>query len=220
LTAPAPEIVEPAAPASRPEAASADAAADDEWLAALSATRRPILLWGPPGSGKSTFLAGMMFRQADDDLDPYDWRIMSVGARAGDYVRSVLQAYRAGSQPNATVVTDAPFRFKIRKVRKQRRWLGVLARPEAIRLEADLLFVDPPGELFTVSRMRSRAGVRLLELIENAAGLLLLIDPVWRPAGWGDRAPASLLDSFGREPVGDRALPQEASGRCARGRAR
>src|SRR5262245_38814004 len=28
---------------------------DFEWAAALSAARRPILLWGPPGSGKSTF---------------------------------------------------------------------------------------------------------------------------------------------------------------------
>src|SRR5688572_11355396 len=34
---------------------------EEEWK--LSAQRRPILLWGPPGSGKSTFLAAMMFRQ-------------------------------------------------------------------------------------------------------------------------------------------------------------
>ena len=150
---------------------------EHEWK--QSAERNPILLWGPPGSGKSTFLAAMMFRQVDEDaLDGFDWRIMSVGARAGDYVRSVLQAYKAGGQPHATVVTDAPFRFKIRKYRKERRVLGVL-RKEQIRLEADLVLVDPPGELFTVSKMRGRAGQRLLELMEHAGGLLLLIDPTY-----------------------------------------
>jgi hypothetical protein len=154
---------------------------EEEWK--LSAQRRPILLWGPPGSGKSTFLAAMMFRQVDEDaVDAYDWRIMSVGARAGDYVRAVLQAYKAGGQPHATVVTDAPFRFKIRKYRKERRVLGVL-RKEQMRLEADLVFVDPPGELFTVSKMRGRAGQRLLELMEHAGGLLLLIDPTYEDQG-------------------------------------
>src|SRR5688572_30768415 len=78
---------------------------EQEWK--QSAERNPILLWGPPGSGKSTFLAAMMFRQVDEDaVDGFDWRIMSVGARAGDYVRSVLQAYKAGGQPHATVVTE------------------------------------------------------------------------------------------------------------------
>jgi hypothetical protein len=121
----------------------------------------------------------MMFRQIDDDaVGAYDWRIMSVGSRAGDYVRSVLKAYKEGGQPHATVVTDAPFRFKIRKYRKARRVLG-LERKEQVRLEADLVLVDPPGELFTVSKMRGRAGQRLLELMEHAGGLLLLIDPTY-----------------------------------------
>jgi hypothetical protein len=174
--APEPEPVKAAEPPPPPKPIDPIEA---EWAEAMSQARKPILLWGPPGSGKSTFLAGMMFRQAEeDDLDPFDWRIMSVGPRAGDYVRSVLQAYKAGGQPNATLVTDAPFRFKIRKYRKQRRVLGVL-RGEQILLEADLVFVDPPGELFTVSKMRGRAGQRLLELMENAAGVLLLIDPTF-----------------------------------------
>ncbi len=170
LTAPA------SAPAPPPQALDP---VEEEWR--VSAERKPILLWGPPGSGKSTFLAAMMFRQVEDDaVDAYDWRIMSVGARAGDYVRSVLQAYRSGEQPHATVVTDAPFRFKIRKYRKERRIWGLLPRAEQIRLEADLVFVDPPGELFTVSKMRGRAGQRLLELMEHAGGLLLLIDPTYQ----------------------------------------
>ena len=152
---------------------------EDEWEMALSGSRRPVLLWGPPGSGKSTFLAGMMFRQVEDDADPYDWRIMSVGPRAGDYIRSVLHAYRSGGQPNATLVTDAPFRFKVRKVRKERRVLGRLRFRERIRLEADLLLVDPPGELFTISKMRGRNGGRVLQLMQSAAGLLLLIDPTF-----------------------------------------
>lgn len=171
-------------------------AVEDEWSAALSGPRRPVLLWGAPGSGKSTFLAGMMFRQVEDDADPYDWRIMSVGPRAGDYIRSVLQSYRSGGQPNATLVTDAPFRFKVRKVRKARRVFGLVSRGERVRLEADLLLVDPPGELFTISKMRGRSGTRVLQLMQNAAGLLLLIDPAFSDDddGWVERAPGSAPD--------------------------
>jgi hypothetical protein len=174
---------QPGAPDSAPHRPSFDSAPefthDFEWNAARTSEKKPILLWGPPGSGKSTFLAGMMFRQTEDELDPFDWRIIPVGVRAGDYIRSVLRAYRSGAQPNATVITDAPFRFKIRKVRRRRQLWGLVPRPEQIQLEADLLFIDPPGELFTVSRMRGRTGVRVLELMENAAGMLLLIDPTF-----------------------------------------
>ena len=175
------------------QAYAAREAIEDEWSIALSGSRRPVLLWGPPGSGKSTFLAGMMFRQVEDDADPYDWRIMSVGPRAGDYIRSVLQAYRSGGQPNATLVTDAPFRFKVRKVRKERRFLGALRLRERTRLEADLLLVDPPGELFTISKMRGRNGGRVLQLMQNAAGLLLLIDPTFTE-GDDPTAPPALGD--------------------------
>jgi hypothetical protein len=181
---PAPAIV------SAPPSSVVDNSADREWEAALGTARRPILLWGPPGSGKSTFLAGMMFRQTDEDADPFDWRIIPVGMRAGDHIRSVLQAYRTGGQPNATLVTEAPFRFKIRKYRRKRALWGVIPLAETIRLEADLLFVDPPGELFTVSRMRSRAGERLLELMEQAAGMLLLIDPTFSEPDDLDSDPA------------------------------
>src|SRR5262245_60386319 len=156
-SAPAPfTVAEPSSPPPAVTNLAETIKTDREWDAALGRARRPILLWGPPGSGKSTFLAGMMFRQTDDDADPFDWRIMPVGMRAGDHIRSVLQAYRAGGQPNATLVTEAPFRFKVRKYRRRRSLWGVITLPEDGRLAADHLFGDPPGAQFMVSRWRRR----------------------------------------------------------------
>src|SRR5688572_16973104 len=54
-SAPAPPSVH--APAPAPAPVKPVDPVEEEWK--LSAARKPILLWGPPGSGKSTFLAAM-----------------------------------------------------------------------------------------------------------------------------------------------------------------
>ena len=149
-----------------------------EWSEAIAGARRPILLWGPPSSGKTNFLASLLSKQADDPADPFEWRIMTIGWRTGDYLAEVLASSKEGRKPRPTMHTAAPYRFEISKVRKERKLLGLLSRDESVKLVADLFVLDPMGELFTRGDLvTSRAGARFLALLEKAGGILLLIDP-------------------------------------------
>jgi hypothetical protein len=151
---------------------------EEEWVEAIAGARRPILLWGPPASGKTNFLASLLAKQADDAVDPYEWRIMTIGWRTGDYLAEILASSKEGRKPRPTMQTAAPYRFEISKVRKERKLLGVLPQDESVKLVADLFVLDPMGELFTRGDLvTSRAGARFLALLAKAGGILLLIDP-------------------------------------------
>jgi Double-GTPase 1/Translation initiation factor IF-2, N-terminal region len=178
-----PERIEetlPAVPETAPPVPAVRAPEPDEgeWVEAIAGARRPILLWGPPASGKTNFLASLLAKQADDPVDPYEWRIMTIGWRTGDYLAEILASSKEGRKPRATMHTAAPYRFEISKVRKERKLLGVLPQDESVKLIADLFVLDPMGELFTRGDLvTSRAGARFLALLEKAGGILLLIDP-------------------------------------------
>ena len=170
-----PSVPEPAPPVPAVRAPEPD---EEEWVEAIAGARRPILLWGPPASGKTNFLASLLAKQADDPVDPYEWRIMTIGWRTGDYLAEILASSKEGRKPRPTMQTAAPYRFEISKVRKERKLLGVLAQDESVKLIADLFVLDPMGELFTRGDLvTSRAGARFLALLEKAGGILLLIDP-------------------------------------------
>jgi hypothetical protein len=113
--APLPEPAPPPVPAVR-----APEPDEGEWVEAIAGARRPILLWGPPSSGKTNFLASLLAKQADDPVDPYEWRIMTIGWRTGDYLAEILASSKEGRKPRPTMQTAAPYRFEISKVRKER----------------------------------------------------------------------------------------------------
>ncbi len=151
---------------------------EDEWGEAIAGARRPILLWGPPGSGKTNLLASLLAKQPDDPADPFEWRVMTIGWRTGDYLAEILGSSKEGRKPRPTMNTAAPYRFEISKVRKERKLLGVVPQDESVKLVGDLFLLDPMGELFTRGDLvTSRAGARFLALLEKAGGVLLLIDP-------------------------------------------
>ena len=171
---------------------------ETEWTEAIAGARRPILLWGPPASGKTNFLASLLAKQVDDPVDPYEWRIMTIGWRTGDYLAEILASSKEGRKPRPTMQTAAPYRFEISKVRKERKLLGVMPQDESVKLIADLFVLDPMGELFTRGDLvASRAGARFLALLEKAGGILLLIDPTHSGNGDG----ASLQDRIDRDKV-------------------
>ena len=171
----APPAPETSAPLTTVRSADPD---EQEWSEAIAGARRPILLWGPPSSGKTNFLASLLAKQVDDPVDPYEWRIMTIGWRTGDYLAEILTSSKEGRKPRATMQTAAPYRFEISKVRKERKLLGVVPQEESVKLVSDLFVLDPMGELFTRGDLvTSRAGARFLALLEKAGGILLLIDP-------------------------------------------
>jgi hypothetical protein len=171
---------------------------ETEWNEAIAGARRPILLWGPPASGKTNFLASLLAKQVDDPVDPYEWRIMTIGWRTGDYLAEILASSKEGRKPRPTMQTAAPYRFEISKVRKERKLLGLMAQDESVKLVADLFVLDPMGELFTRGDLvTSRAGARFLALLQKAGGILLLIDPTHSGNGNG----ASLQDRIDRDKV-------------------
>lgn len=135
-------------------------------------SKGPVLFWGPREAGKSTFLGCMLLRPPD--VEGEQWRVVPADDRSSDYAADILNDIQAGRPPKPTMVTtvmDEPFWFKLQLHRK-RRWLRA---PE----EWDLVLLDPSGELFEDNRLQTEAGRKLLELVPNASGLVLLID-AWR----------------------------------------
>lgn len=134
--------------------------------------KRPVLFWGPPAAGKTTFLGCMLLRPPDGESGD-QWRVVPADERSSDYAADVLSDIQAGRPPKPTMVTtvmDEPFWFKLQRHRPN-RW--VRRQPD----EWDLVLLDPSGELFESNRLQTEAGRRLLDVFSDAGGLVLLIDP-------------------------------------------
>jgi hypothetical protein len=137
-------------------------------LPQLPPVRRPIVFWGPRNSGKTTFLGRMLMRPAEFD-DAGEWHVAPADERSGDYAADVLETLRREGAVRPTLVTERPFHFKLQ--RRRRRL--VLPRHS----EWDLVVLDPKGELFQRNRLREAEDGSMLQLVAQAGGLLLLIDP-------------------------------------------
>jgi hypothetical protein len=133
----------------------------------LPPARRPIVLWGPRNSGKTTFLGRMLMRPAEFD-DAAEWHVTPADERSGDYAADILETLRREGAVRPTLVTERPFWFKL-----QRRGGGLL-RGRA--KEWDLIMLDPRGEMFLRNRLRESEDPQVLQLVSQAYGLLLLID--------------------------------------------
>jgi hypothetical protein len=110
----------------------------------------------------------MLMRPAEFD-DAGEWHVAPADERSGDYAADVLESLRREGAVRPTLVTERPFRFKLQ--RRRRGLLGVR------RAEWDLVVLDPKGELFMRNRLRESADGSMLQLVAQAHGLLLLIDP-------------------------------------------
>jgi len=135
----------------------------------LPPPHHPIVFWGPKNSGKTTFLGRMLMRPAEF-ADAGEWHIAPADERSGDYAADVLETLRREGAVRPTLVTERPFRFRLQR---RRRWL--LGQHHS---EWDLVVLDPKGELFLRNRLRESDDGTMLQLIAQAHGLLLLVDPV------------------------------------------
>ncbi|HSJ11024.1 MAG TPA: hypothetical protein VK928_13960 [Longimicrobiales bacterium] len=137
----------------------------------MDSIRKPILLWGPPGCGKSTYLACLCYRPLRLDEDT-ELRIVPADERTSDYAAQVLRAVEANQPTSSTVGLSDPFHYRMEKWTRGRR-----GRADRVTHLADLMIVDPSGDIFKRARLQSGLGQRFLELLGDARGLVLLIDP-------------------------------------------
>ena len=136
-----------------------------------------ILLWGGPGSGKSTYASSLVFhREREDESGESDWYVMPADLEAAEFVADVVLAYRAREAPPKTDLVR-PLRFRVTEMRRPKKFLGRLKTPARPKRETIFNFVDPRGETFTNEGITGQQGQIILDLLANAEGLLLLIDP-------------------------------------------
>jgi len=137
----------------------------------VNAVRKPILLWGPPGCGKSTFLACLRYGSVDLGEDAR-LRIEPADERTADYAAEMLRAVQSNEPTSSTVGLSDPFWFKLEKWTRGKRGAA-----DSVTELADLVIVDPSGDIFKRTRLQSALGQRFLQLLGDARGLVLLIDP-------------------------------------------
>jgi len=158
---------------------------------------RRIVLWGAPGSGKSSYISTLVFyhRQADDRRRMC---VLPANAVTAEWVALRVRAMR-GDGPDERVQTREPrqLRFQLydlpardpapfdEEARRASRWLG----------ELDVW--DVPGDVY-----HAKPPAQLLDAMLDATGIVLLIDPGHRPPGGA----AAYYTSFFQDTLASLAL--------------
>ena len=160
------------------------------------APRRNVL-WGAPGSGKSSYISTLVFyhRQADDrrrlcvlpaNAVTAEWVALRVRAMRGDGPDERVQTREA--RQLRFQLYDLPARDPApfdEEARRASRWLG----------ELDVW--DVPGDVY-----HAKPPTSLLDAMLDATGIVLLIDPGHRPAGGA----TAYYTSFFQDTLGALAL--------------
>ncbi|MEV4154890.1 hypothetical protein AB0J48_17885 [Nocardia salmonicida] len=138
------------------------------------ATPRPpaqvrIGLWGPPGSGKTTYLAALKLAAMQTNL-PGNWKMSGTNGASSEFLREATELLTKKSKfPPATLLSqNFLFQFigerTVIPERPARRFLGRQATPEAPIMERDafdLDVLDVPGKFFgTEAESRTHQGDR------------------------------------------------------------
>jgi GTPase SAR1 family protein len=136
-----------------------------------------ILLWGAPGSGKSTYASSLVFHQErENESGEPDWYVMPKDLEAAQFVADVVKAYQEREAPPKTDLVR-PLTFRITEMQRPKKYFGRLERSARPKRQGVFNFVDPRGETFTNDEIGGRQRQIILDLLEKADGLLLLIDP-------------------------------------------
>jgi hypothetical protein len=137
---------------------------------------RSITMWGPPSTGKTTFLAALAIALLRHG--PV-WRVKGVDeASADELTKMTLGLTRGRSFPPGTVGI-AHYRWAMhgrleRKVR--RRWFGYRLREQDVRIRLDL--VDSQGKLTSPDMQDLTARADLINNLMNSSAIIFLYDPI------------------------------------------
>src|SRR5437868_5612773 len=135
-----------------------------------------IAMWGPPGSGKTTFLAALdiaLSRRSDDD-----WKVIGTDAASTAALAHLTSALISNRRfPPATAGLERLSWTLLGTVdEKTGRWPRRRALRRSIKIGLELL--DPPGEIFSDTGTRQMNRVKLIDELARCRGLIFLFDPV------------------------------------------
>lgn len=135
-----------------------------------------IVLWGPPGSGKSTYLATLVYFNDSLDEQARRWCVLPGDGVTAEWVIERVQRWRAGeASPKSLHPEPQALRFRLYSLPPTRT--GLFARrPAAARPEAMLRFWDVPGESYS-----GEIPDAIVREMTDARGLLLVLDPGFEP---------------------------------------
>jgi hypothetical protein len=160
---------------------------DDSGLAVAGAQSMRIGIWGPPGSGKTTYLAALQHDAASRINDEIgSWKIIARNDRSEELLTEWSQLLVAEQQfPEATelgAVSDLRWHFMgdLANSRSARRRM-IRKRPEPPS-EFDLELIDVSGEAFgyrpAQAKVPERIVQRALAHLAQSDGLIFLFDPI------------------------------------------
>ena len=141
-----------------------------------------IAMWGPPASGKTTFLAALSIALVDRTEDWY------VRARDQESADALARLTRSLSEyrefPSATQAIERHQWILVgRSERSNRFWRSRKQREELIEIALDV--VDMPGESFASRALGMGAQEQMLTELTRSRGIVVFVDPV-REAEVGD----------------------------------
>ncbi|MGZ8379002.1 MAG: hypothetical protein ACXW0Z_17375 [Gemmatirosa sp.] len=152
------------------------ATSDADASASLPSSDSSIVLWGPPGSGKSTYLATLVYFNESLDDQARRWCVLPADGVTAEWVVERVERWREGAPaPKSLHPEPQALSFRLYSLPPARA--GLFARrPVAAHPEATLRFWDVPGETYT-----GEIPDAIVRQMVGARGLLLVLDPGFDP---------------------------------------
>jgi hypothetical protein len=133
-----------------------------------------IVMWGPPNSGKTTFLAALSHALSRQEMG---WMLTGANAASEESLIRLTTSLAHDEFPSATSGIEH-YRWVLagQATRTTRRWFRATQHLEPVRIDLDL--VDAAGGIFAVSKAGPSMSDALLDKLASSHGILFFYDPI------------------------------------------